>query len=113
MRIYKVVTIICLHLLFALVCGAFVAALACNEYVIAALCPAAYSVLRALWWADVEMEGVKHMRFEIIEYKRNEEGKKVILTTYLVEQFDLSRTIDRLNADVRSGRICDFDIASV
>lgn len=113
MRIYKALTIFCIHMLFALVCCAFVEALAFNEYVIAAVCPVAYSLLRALWWACVEMEGEKHMQFEIVEYKKDEEGKKVILTSYNIEQFDLSKTIDRLNADVRNGRICDFDIASV
>lgn len=57
MRIYKVVTMICIHTLFAAVVGAFVAALASDEYIIAAGCAAAYSVLRALYWADVEKAG--------------------------------------------------------
>ena len=54
MKLYKIITILCIHVLFAAVCGAFVAALICKQYVIAALCPVAYSVLKALWWADVE-----------------------------------------------------------
>ena len=54
MKLYKAITILCLHVLFAAVVGTFVAALAFKQYVIAALCPAAYSVLTALWWADVE-----------------------------------------------------------
>ena len=54
MKLYKIITILCLHVLFASVVGTFVAALAFKQYVIAALCPVAYSVLKALWWADVE-----------------------------------------------------------
>ena len=54
MQIYKIITIISLHVLFAIVCVAFVAALAFGEYVIAALCPVAYSLLRALWWGAIE-----------------------------------------------------------
>ena len=54
MKLYKIITILCLHVLFAAVVGTFVAALICKQYVIASLCPAAYSVLKALWWADVE-----------------------------------------------------------
>ena len=54
MKLYKIITILCLHVLFAAVVGTFVTALAFKQYVIAALCPVAYSVLKALWWADVE-----------------------------------------------------------
>lgn len=57
MRMYKVLTMICIHTLFAVVVAAFVAALAYDEYVIAGGCAAAYSVLKALYWADVEKAG--------------------------------------------------------
>lgn len=54
MNVYKVMTIVCIHVLYAVVVGSFVVALAFGEYVIAALCPVAYSLLRALWWGAIE-----------------------------------------------------------
>lgn len=53
------------------------------------------------------------MIFEIVEYQKDENGNPKEVCTYTVEQFDLSRTIDALEKDVRDGRIADFDIAKV
>ena len=57
MKSIKMQYTICIHVLFAAAAGAFMAALACNEYVIAGLSAAAYSVLKALYWA-VEKGGI-------------------------------------------------------
>lgn len=51
---YKIISAACIHVLYAVTVTAFVVALKCNEYLIAGGCAAAYSVLRALYWADVE-----------------------------------------------------------
>ena len=53
------------------------------------------------------------MQFEVIEYAKDESGKKKVSTTYNIDQFDLSRAIDDLNEAVRNGTICDYEIASV
>ena len=53
------------------------------------------------------------MQFEIIEYKKDESGKEKQVSSYNVEQFDLSRTIEHLNDDVKNGRISRFKIAKV
>lgn len=55
MKIYKAVTASCIAILFLLVCWAFVFAVWEKELVIAMLCPVALVVLRAMWWADIEM----------------------------------------------------------
>lgn len=54
MKIYKIISALCIHVLFAVTVAAFVAALASDEYVIAGGCAAAYSVLKALYWADIK-----------------------------------------------------------
>ena len=53
------------------------------------------------------------MRFEVVEYTKDDSGDMKITATYEVEQFDLSKTIDNLEVDVRAGRIADFEIAKV
>lgn len=53
------------------------------------------------------------MQFEVILYRQDDDGKKKTISRYNIEQFDLSREIDRLNQDVKDGVICDFDIARV
>lgn len=55
MRVYKFVVASCIAILFLLVCWAFVFAVWERELVIAMLCPVALVVLRAMWWADIEM----------------------------------------------------------
>ena len=59
MKLYKGISAACIHILFAVVVGVFVAALASDEYVIAGGCAAAYSVLKALYWADIERGGLE------------------------------------------------------
>lgn len=53
------------------------------------------------------------MQFEVILYGLDDDGKKKQISRYNIEQFDLSREIDRLNQDVNDGVIADFDIARV
>ena len=53
------------------------------------------------------------MQFEVIEYKKDETGKEKQVSSYNAEQFDLSRTIEHLNEDVKNGRISRFEIAYV
>lgn len=62
MKTYRIITLVCVHLLFSLVVAAFVAAMAFKEYVIAGGCAAAYSVLKALYWAGVENGGFNNDR---------------------------------------------------
>ena len=54
MKLYKAISAACIHVLFAVTVTAFVVALKCDEYFIAGGCAAAYSVLKALYWADIE-----------------------------------------------------------
>ena len=53
------------------------------------------------------------MQFEVILYGQDDDGKKKQISSYIIEQFDLSRETDRLEQDIRDGVICDFDIARV
>lgn len=53
------------------------------------------------------------MQFEVVLYSKDDDGKKKQISRYNIEQFDLSREIDRLNQDVKDGVIADFDIAMV
>lgn len=53
------------------------------------------------------------MQFEVIEYKKDESGKEKQVSSYNVEQFDLSRTIEHLNEDVKNCRISRYEIAEV
>lgn len=53
------------------------------------------------------------MQFEVIEFQKDESGKEKQVSSYNVEQFDLSRTIEHLNDDVKNGRISRFEIAKV
>lgn len=53
------------------------------------------------------------MQFEVVLYIKDDDGKKKQISRYNIEQFDLSREIDRLEQDVKDGVFCDFDIARV
>lgn len=53
------------------------------------------------------------MIFEVIEYTKDENGNQKILTTYEISASDYGRTIDRLNGDVKLGRISDYAITQV
>lgn len=53
------------------------------------------------------------MQFEVILYGKDDDGKKKVISRYNIEQFDLSREIDRLNQDVKDGVFADFEIARV
>ena len=59
MKLYKGISAACIHVLFAVTVAAFVIALKCDEYFIAGGCAAAYSVLKALYWADIERGGLE------------------------------------------------------
>ncbi len=52
MKTYKIISAICIQVLFALVFLAFVASLACEEYLMTLGCAAEYSILKLMWWAD-------------------------------------------------------------
>lgn len=53
------------------------------------------------------------IHFEVVEYTLDENGEKKVSCRYTIEQFDLARTIDALEKDVKDGRIADYDIAKV
>lgn len=53
------------------------------------------------------------MQFEVVEYNKDESGKEKQVSSYNVEQFDLSRTIEHLNEDVKNGRISRYEIAYI
>lgn len=53
------------------------------------------------------------MQFEVIEYNKDESGKEKQVSSYNVEQFDLSRTIEHLNEDVKNGKISRFEVTNV
>lgn len=52
------------------------------------------------------------MQFEIVEYQ-NDCGVEKVVSTYTVDQLDLSKVIDELEEDVRKGRISKFDVFKV
>lgn len=112
MRTYRIISMICIHILFAVTVAAFVAALAFGEYVIAAGCAAAYSVNKALWWADVENGGGFAVRYEVVLYQ-DDKGKEKKIGAYEITPAELKKTIDTLNADVKRGVYSRYEIAEV
>lgn len=53
------------------------------------------------------------VRFEIIEYKIDSDGKEVVAATYEVESNELTRTFEQLENSVKSGAICGFTYTPV
>lgn len=53
------------------------------------------------------------MQFEIVEYQKDDSCNDKVVSTYTIDQIDLSRTIDQLEDDVRHGRISKFDVFKV
>ena len=51
--------------------------------------------------------------FEVVEYRKDKSGNEKIVSTYCIESGELSRTIKRLDRDVRDGVISDYEIAKV
>ena len=53
------------------------------------------------------------MKFEVIEYTKDESGNQNELNRYRIEQVDLSRITESLTEDMRNGRISDFYVGKV
>lgn len=53
------------------------------------------------------------MHFEIVEYQKDDSCNDKVVSTYTIDQIDLSRTIDQLEDDVRHGIISKFDVFKV
>ena len=53
------------------------------------------------------------MRFEVVEYIKDKDGNKMAVTSYEIEQIELSKTIDSLNERIKDGGIYDVDITPV
>ena len=48
------------------------------------------------------------MRFEIIEYTRDETGKEVVSDTYEITDYDFYRIMEQLDAAVQNGAISSY-----
>lgn len=48
------------------------------------------------------------MKFEFIEYKLDENGNEVVLTSYEVDALQFYRTMESLDKDVQDGRISSY-----
>lgn len=111
MQTFKILTGIMIHIVLIPVWGIFIYAIWEKELVLALLCPVIFGACKGMWHEEVVRR--ETVRFEIIEYQKDDTGKEEQITAYEIEQFDLSKTIDRLNEEVKCGRISRFEVAYV
>ena len=53
------------------------------------------------------------MRFEVIEYVKDENGNNKVSATYEIETREVGKTVERLDAEIKSGRLSDAAISPV